>query len=188
MEDQLRSELTRDLESAAGGDVTARTRFWERGYDELHRIAAGWVARFAHNVSLSPADLVGDVFARMVDRARVSEEGTRFFRACFATECRRVLVDHVRRRGADKRGGDRGRVTLHSEVAAANGTPIDLLDFHAAFERLEQIDDRAAKVVELRVFGGLSIVEIARELRVSESTVEKEWRHARMQLHEFLES
>jgi RNA polymerase sigma factor (TIGR02999 family) len=95
---------------------------------------------------------------------------------------RRILVDHARRRRAAKRGNAVAPSPLDSVVLAV-ADPVDLLDLDLALEKLERADPQEAKVVELRVFGGLTVAEVAAALGVSRATVERDWTAARAWLH-----
>ncbi len=100
---------------------------------------------------------------------------------------RLVLIDHARKRGAQERGGDQARVTLNTEVPPDSPPqPIDLLELEESLKHLESRDERLARVVELRFFGGLNIEEAAGELEVSPTTVKEDWRLARAMLTQFI--
>ncbi|MEN0065680.1 MAG: ECF-type sigma factor [Myxococcota bacterium] len=114
--------------------------------------------------------LVGSETLELVDRAHL--------RRLIAKVTRQVLVDHARRKRAEKRGGDPLRVSLHDRHAEDAAVDIDTLALNQALEQLEQLDPRAAKVVELRAFGDATAEEVAAVLSVSRATVQSEWRFA----------
>lgn len=172
-------DLTGALEAACRGGGDAKARFWELGQAELRRIAAAKLAEWHGRVSLSPTEVLHEAFLRMVDRSRVTTEGAAYFYCSFATECRRLLIDHYRKGRADRRGGDRRRVTLHSEVLDPTHPEIDLIDLHDAIETLAGLDPRQAAIVDMRMFGDMTVAQCAEMLQVSERTVADDWRHAR---------
>ena len=115
-------------------------------------------------------------------------EGSSFARPCArgisptsagATAMRQVLVDRARRHARDKRGGGRQRVALHEAIASVDDRDLDLLALDEALEQIARIDERKAKVVEMRFFGGLSIEETAEALGIARATVTEDWRFAR---------
>ena len=176
-----------DLEAARSGDAGARTRFWSRGYSELRQVAAAALAQWNGRIGLTPTDVLHEAFVRLAGRDRVTDEGTRFFYASFATECRRLLVDHHRQRIADKRGGRMQRVSLNSGILGDSNKPFDLIDLNDAIEVLAKLDPRAAQIVDLRVFGGMSMDECAAALGVSKRTAEYDWTNARSWLRDRLD-
>jgi RNA polymerase sigma factor (TIGR02999 family) len=99
---------------------------------------------------------------------------------------RRILIDYARRVGAEKRGGDRMRVTLSEEMAAEERDVLDVLALDEALALLESNDPRLARVAECRLFGGMSVPETAEALEVSASTVDRDWARARAYLHQLL--
>jgi RNA polymerase sigma factor (TIGR02999 family) len=140
--------------------------------------------------TLQPTSLVHEAALRMIDEDALGRIPNRsyLFRA-MATCMRRILIDHARAKGAQRRGGDRRREEWDGalEVAAMNA-PVDLLALDEALERLGALDARQAAIVELRFFGGFEMQEIAEQLGVSLSTVEKDWRIARAWLRSQLET
>lgn len=145
-------------------------RFRE-AYERLRRVAGGFLG---DDGSLAPSDLLHEVYLKM--RSGDWSNPTHFRRAAVRT-MRSVVVDRARARQTWKRGGDRQRVTL-SGIAEVQD-PIDLIALHAALERLEEIDPQLGRIAELRIFGGLTLGEVAVDLGVSESTAKRGWRTAR---------
>jgi len=155
-------------------------------YDELRALAASFMAREQHAQSLQPTALVHEAYERLIGQRNLDPADRSRFFAAAAAIMRRVLIDHARARRADKRGGDERAVTLDTGVVgSASDEPaaVDVLELDAALERLSKVHDRAAKVVELRFFGGLSVPETARSLGVSERLVFDDWAFARAFLH-----
>lgn len=151
-------------------------------YDELRRLARGYMARESRDHTLRPTALVHEAYLRLIDQSRVNWQGRTHFRAVGARVMRRILIDHARRRGGLKRGGDLQRVTLGDSLLRPPDPDVDLpelLSLSEALDKLARLDERQARVVELRFFGGLTSAEIAEALGVSERTVQGDWAHGR---------
>jgi RNA polymerase sigma-70 factor, ECF subfamily len=156
-------------------------------YDELHRLAAGYLGRERPGHTLQPTALVHEAYLRLIDQRRVDWRNRAQFLGVAAGMMRRILVNYARNRVALKRGGGAEQVSL-SLVEAPSGRPdVELIALEEALERLTALDPRKAQVVELKFFGGLSASEIAAVLQVSEATVEREWAFARAWLYQAIE-
>lgn len=154
---------------------------WPLLYEELKRRAVRAMARERGGHTLQPTALVHEAYERMVRASDVAWQDRSHFLAIAARVMRQVLVDHARKRDAERRGGDWTRITFDEPIHAAEGTS-DVLELHLALERLEQLDARTAKVAELRLFAGATVPEIAEALDISARTVDNEWATARMWL------
>jgi RNA polymerase sigma factor (TIGR02999 family) len=143
-------------------------------YDELRRIAAGYLRHERPNHTLEPTALVHEAFMRLVDQQDMEWQNRAHFLGVAAQAMRRVLIDHARARRADKRDGRLERVTLDEAIAAADVKHVDLIALNDALERLEALDPRLCRVVELRFFAGLSNKEAAEVLGVSVATVDRD--------------
>lgn len=150
-------------------------------YEELKRLAGRYLQREHAGHTLQATDLAHEAYLRLVDQSRVSWQGRTHFMAVAAIAMRRLLVDHAVRKGAAKRGGDQRRVTLDTSAGApAAEMDLDqLLSLDAALKRLADLNARHARLVELRYFSGMTIVEAADVLGVSAKTVERDWVVAR---------
>lgn len=148
-------------------------------YDELKRMAHAQLARERGPHTLQTTALVHEAYLKLVDATRISSRGRAFFFAAAARAMRQVLVDHARRVGAQKRGGGRIAQTLDDNVGRIDAFAAELLDLHDALDRLATHDPRAARVVECRHFGGLTVDETAEALGVSARTVKSDWALAR---------
>ncbi len=190
MADTDREHATRIVGELTGGDGRRAPELAGLVYDNLRRYAASVMAQERGPRTLQPTALVHEAFMRMVDQSRVDWQGRTHFFAVGAEMIRRVLVDDARRRGAQKRGGHRDRVELDdsgTEGGPAGGGPeVNLLALDEALTKLAGLDPRAARIVELRFFGGLREVDVAALLGVSPSTVHEDWRMARMWLRDEL--
>jgi len=148
-------------------------------YDELRKLAAKYLRRERKGHTLDPTALVHEAFLRLVDQSRVDWQGKTHFLAVSAEAMRRILIDHARARKRDKRGKDWRRVAFDHVVSELAIVDTDIVDFRDALEKLATLDSRQARVVELRLFAGLSMEEISTVLGVSKRTIEGDWTHAR---------
>jgi RNA polymerase sigma factor (TIGR02999 family) len=172
-------------------DVTALLDDWSRGnhdaldqllplvYAELRRIAARQLRKERGGHTLQPTAVVHEVYLRLVDQRHVDWRSRAHFYGVASQVMRRILVDHARRHAAAKRGAGRSCVSIDAanDVSASTETPVLPLD--EALGRLEKVDPALARLVEMRAFGGLTIEEAAHLLKVSPSTVKRNWRTAR---------
>ena len=184
--------MTRPADGADAAEVSALLRAWSAGdvdafervlplvYDELHRMAARYLAGESSTVSLQATGLVNEVCLRLLGWDAVRWQNRQHFFGVSAAMMRRVLVDIARRRQAGRRGGrDVVRVPLDTVDVAAREPDADVLAIDMALDRLALEDPRKARVVELRFFGGLSVDETAEALGVSVRTVHTDWAFAR---------
>lgn len=149
-------------------------------YDELRRLARYHMGGDTPGHTLQPTALVNEAYLRLVDQSRVDWRGRTHFIAYASKAMRNLLIDHARSRASAKRGGGSKRVTLMD--GAVGDRELDreqLLSLNEALDRLAEHDERQARVVELRYFGGLKVDEVAEVLGVSRRTVEGYWTHAR---------
>jgi RNA polymerase sigma-70 factor (ECF subfamily) len=184
--------MSRTVERRDGGEVTQWLRAWSDGdqdafdrvlplvYEELHRMAARYLAGERSGISLQTTALVNELCLRLLGWDPVHWQNRGHFFGVSARMMRRVLVDIARRRRAGRRGGaDRVHVPIDAIDVAASEPGADLLAVDAALQMLALEDPRKAEVVELRFFGGLSVEETAEALGVSARTVHTDWALAR---------
>lgn len=152
-------------------------------YDELRALAQHMLGNERVGHTLDATALVNEAYLRLASSVGASFEDSVAFRGAVAVSLRRVLVDHARRHGRMKRGGDRARLTLATELLAETTLEVDILAVDDALTALEKEDARVAQVVEMRFFGGMSIEDVARRLDVGTATVERDWRFARAWLY-----
>lgn len=180
-----REEITRLLAALADtgpSDEEAREAVIQRLYPELRELAGALMARERAGHTLQPTALVNEAWLRLVDVDMINLEGRAHFFGIAARCMRQVLVDHARARSAEKRGGDRARVTLEAGALAAEDPEFELIALDSVLTRFESLDPRAARVAEMRLFAGMTIDEIAADLKVSPRTVDGDWATARMWL------
>ncbi len=174
------SEVTLILQRIGEGDRAAADALLPLVYAELRRIAAAQLANERSGHTLQPTALVHEAYLRLAGSESGFENRAHFL-AAGAQAIRRVLVDHARTKKRDKRGGARQRVDIASVDPAAPecGEQIDLMELDEALHGLAEVSDRAARVVEMRYFGGLSMAEIGVALGISERTAAGDWAVAR---------
>jgi RNA polymerase sigma factor (TIGR02999 family) len=159
-------------------------------YEELHRLASGYLARERSDHTLQPTALVHEAYLRLVPQHGVDWGNRAQFLGVAAGMMRRILVNHARDRAAAKRGGAPRRVSLSNvdlPAAPAGAPDVDIIVLEDALVRLAALDERKAKVVELRFFGGLTMQEVAEVLAISLATVERDWTFSRAWLYDAIE-
>jgi RNA polymerase sigma factor (TIGR02999 family) len=171
--------VTELLRRWGDGDASAGEELLPLVYEELRRRASGYLRREPPGHAMQPTALVHEAYLRLVDQDRMVWQNRAQFFAVASQMMRRVLVDQARARRAEKRSGRWSRVTLGDALVQARAPDVDVLDLHAALERLAQLDARKSQVAELRFFGGLSLEEAAECIGVSLATVERDWQSAR---------
>jgi RNA polymerase sigma factor (TIGR02999 family) len=181
-----RLDLTRVLHQAASGDAEAANDLWDLTYQELRVIAGRHLLRERVDHTLSPTALVHEAYLRLVDQTRVEWKDRNHFFAIASRMCRRVLVDHARRRVAAKRGGEAVRITLDDGTPGPEGPAHEILALDEALDRLAHLNERLGRVVEMRYFGGLTEEEIAESLGVTPRTVRRDWVKAKGFLYDML--
>ncbi len=178
------SDVTQLLLAWRGGDPAVGERLMPAIYDELRRQAQRAMRREAGEHTLQATALVHEAYLKLVDQRRVQWRNRAHFFGVAAQLMRRILVDHARGKGAEKRGGGMHRLTLGDADAApvedaAGAGGVDVLALHDALEELARLDPVQARVVELRYFSGLNIEETAEAMDISPATVKREWAVAR---------
>jgi RNA polymerase sigma factor (TIGR02999 family) len=177
----LATEIIFGLSAAGNADPATAEELFPVVYDELRRLARGYMSRETPGHTLQPTALVHEAYLKLVDQTRADWKGKTHFYAVGAKVMRRLLVDHARERGALKRGAGWQNVSFSEALDPLGGEVLDpeqLLDLNSALEQLAEIDEREARVVTLRFFGGLTVQQVAEVVGVSKRTVENDWRHA----------
>ena len=176
------AQVTDLLHAWGEGDETALHQLVPLVESELRRVAGAYMARERPGHTLQPTALVNEAFLRLVDAQGVRWHGRAHFFGIAARLMRRVLVDHARARGFQKRGGGAQTVPLETTILVSRAPDIALLDLDDALDALAEVDERKAKVVEMRFFGGMTVEETAGALGVSGDTVKRDWRLAKLWL------
>jgi RNA polymerase sigma-70 factor (ECF subfamily) len=171
---ELRPANVPPLQAAPPNDHSI-DRLFTLLYNDLRNLAKSYLARERHALTLQPTALVNEAYLKLVAQKQVDWKNSSHVLAIGAMAMRRVLVNHAVAAGRQKRGGSFARITLHENLTCP-GRDLDALAVEDALRDLAKLNARHAKVVELRLFGGLSVSEVAEFLHVSVSTVEKDWR------------
>lgn len=178
MSEERAGEFTELLNAAGAGTPGALDRILPLVYDELRRLAERYFRAERPDHTLQTTALVHEAYLRLVNAPDLSWENRRHFFGIAGQAMRQILVDHARRRSAVKRDGGRP-MTLDEGLVGAAALSDDILGVDQALHRLAEIAPRAARVVELRYFAGLSIEHTAETLDVSVATVKRDWLTAR---------
>ena len=165
------------------GDQEALNKLIPLVYDELHKLASRYLRRERRDHTLQTTALVHEAYLKLVNQRDANFENRLHFFAVAAQIMRRILVDYARRHHASKRGGDLYKLSLDEALVTSEEKGADLLALDEALERLAAIDPRQSRVVELRIFAGLTLEETAQALNISPSTVRREWSMAKAWLH-----
>ncbi|MBL8187320.1 MAG: sigma-70 family RNA polymerase sigma factor [Acidobacteria bacterium] len=173
------ANVTQLLIDWRGGNNDALNQLMPLVYDELRGLAKRYMRRESASHTLQTNALVNEAYLRLVNQQNVDWQNRAHFFAIAAQVMRHLLVDHARSKQYAKRGGGAQQITLDEGLAVTDDNAVELLALHQALERLEAIDDRKSKIVELRYFGGLSTEETAEVLGVSEITIKREWAKAK---------
>jgi RNA polymerase sigma-70 factor, ECF subfamily len=185
---------------ASKNDVTELLRRWRNGdeeafekltplvYDELHQLAHGYMRRERPGHTLQTTALLNEAYVRLVEQTDVAWQNRAHFFGVAAQVMRHILVDYARRHLAAKRGGEFQKLALDDSLIVSKECATELVALDEAMQALSEIYPRRSKVVELRYFGGLNNKEASEILKVSEATIERDWRFAKAWLYRELKS
>jgi RNA polymerase sigma factor (TIGR02999 family) len=168
------------LHAARAGDESAQRRLFESVYQELRALARSRLSRESTLTLLSPTSLVHESYVRMLGNTIDNASNRSVFFGYACKVMRSVIVDYVRERGAEKRGGGQHPVTLLTEIEGQAVNDQEVLAIHEALVQLREIDARCHDVVEMRYFGGFTVDECAAQLGVSSMTIARDWEKARL--------
>lgn len=184
----MAGEITQLLADIRAGDNGAESRLVSLVYDELHRMAARYMNRERSGHTLQATVLVHEAYMRLVAQEDQNWQNRSHFFSMAAQLMRRILIDHARSRGAQKRGGTKVKLPLEDALVAGEYNCEELIEVDDALNRLSRRDPRLGQIVELRFFAGLTEEEIAEMLGISARTVKRDWKVARLWLHSQLSS
>ncbi|HJZ80623.1 MAG TPA: sigma-70 family RNA polymerase sigma factor [Pyrinomonadaceae bacterium] len=181
------TEVSALLKQWHNGDQAAFEKLVPLVYAELRALARRHLRNERGSQTLETTDLVHEAYLKLVNQRRVQWQNREHFYAIAAQVMRRVLVDHARAKTRVKRGGGNRKIAISEATVTTPKPALDFVAFDEALDQLAEVDERKAKVVELRFFGGLSVDETARILDVSAVTVMRDWQMAKAWLHKALE-
>lgn len=180
----MANEITDFLQEWKNGDQSAIDRLFPLVYDEMKRQARQYMKKERANHTFQPTELVHEAYLRLINLNQMEWENRSHFFAIAATTMRRILVDHARELAADKRGGPQlQRLTLENLHIAIDQKLTDLLELDKALNKLSEIDERKAHIMEMSFFGGLSQKEIAGVLQVTEKTIHRDLKFSKLWLY-----
>jgi RNA polymerase sigma factor (TIGR02999 family) len=179
-----REDLSGLLNDWSNGDQDALNRLMPLVYEELHRLASRYLRHERVGHTLQTTALVHEAYLKLVDQKKANWQSRIQFFAAAAKVMRHVLVDYARSRKAAKRGGAYCRLSLDEATVSSEEKDADLLSLNEALNHLSEIDPQQSRVVELRVFGGLTVEDTAQALGISPRTVKREWSMAKAWLHQ----
>jgi RNA polymerase sigma factor (TIGR02999 family) len=185
MSDHGEHEITQillDLHSDQVEHRAAADRLFEVVYGELRRLASGLMRGERTDHTLQSTAVVHEAYLRLVDDSRIEWQNRAHFFGIAARAMRQILVDYARERATGKRGGGWQKVTLDDGLGLEEGSVAEILGLEEALTRLAEHDARMARIVELRVFGGLTVKEVGHVVGLCRQTVHEEWRVAKMWL------
>lgn len=177
------TDVTRILDAIERGDPRAADELLPIVYEELRRLAARHMSKERPGHTLQATALVHEAYIRLLGPNGPKWDSRGHFFAAAAEAMRRILIDRARAGGAEKRGGDRRRVSLESADLTIDAVPAEIIDLDDALTRLAAEDPVKAQLVKLRFFGGLSLHDAARFLGISSTTADRYWAYARAWLY-----
>jgi RNA polymerase sigma-70 factor, ECF subfamily len=176
-------DVTLLLSELRDGKQGAEAKLIPIVYDELRRLARGYMRRERPEHTLQATALVHEAYLKLVRQRSVDWQGRSHFYGIAAQLMRQILIDHARRHLRAKRGGARSAEPLDEALVFAPAQSAELVRLDEALERLAKLDSRQSRIVELRFFGGMSVEETAEFLKVSPKTVKRDWSLAKAWLH-----
>jgi RNA polymerase sigma-70 factor, ECF subfamily len=177
------ADVTALLSELTKGNPEAGTKLIPLVYDELRRLANGYMRRERTGHTLQATALVHEAYLKLLDQRSVDWQNRAHFFGIAAQVMRRVLIDHARGHVREKRGGGAEAVPLDEALVFSPERSEEFLELDSALEKLAALDPRQAKVVEMRFFGGLTVEETAEVLGISPKTVKRDWTVAKAWLH-----
>lgn len=177
------NQVTQLLLDWGNGDKAALDKLVPVVYQELRRLAAYYMRRERPGHTLQTSALVNEAYMRLIDYSQMRWQSRAHFFAVAAQAMRRILVEHARKRHFAKRGGGAVKVSFDEAAIVSQEQAADLVALDDALTSLEAMDERKARIVELRYIGGLNIEETAEVLDISPATVQREWRAAKAWLY-----
>jgi len=183
----MRNDVTGILIEFGNGSKKAYDQLFRTVYDELKEIAGKQLNYERKGHTYSKTDLVHEVFLKMVDKDQIDWKNRAHFYGVAAISMKQLLVDYARKRLSKKRGGKMVKNTYIDELIPADKDAESIIDLDEALHKLKEFDSRMAEIVEYRFYGGMTIEETAEFMKISESTVKRDWEKARGLLYKVLQ-
>lgn len=179
--------ITKFLKEIKSGDADALAKLLPIVYDELRRLAGSQFKNERSSHTLQPTALVHEAYLRLVRQKEIEWENRTHFFGIAARLMREILIEYARAHYRQKRGGkEKTQIALDADISFGSEKQLDILAVDEALKKLEQLDERQARVVEMKFFGGLSIEEIAEVMDISTATVKRDWSSAKLLLSRML--
>ena len=175
-------DITQLLLNWNKGDEGASEKLFSAVYKELHHLAVSRLQKERSDHSFQASDLINEAYIRLIDCQKINWQSRVQFFSVAAQIMRNILIDHGRKHGASKRGGNKYKLSLSELNKLADQIDVDLIALDDALNSLALLDSQQSRIVELRYFAGLSIEEVAEVLSLSPATVSREWRLAKIWL------
>ena len=176
-------DVTQLLQKLADGDQKAPEVLLPLVYEELKKLASGYMRNEREGHTLQTTALVHEAYIRLVDWKNTDWQNRAHFFAVAAQMMRKILIDYARKHRSEKRGSGQTKIALDDALIYAGESDLDLFALDEALTQLEELDPRQCRIIELRFFGGLTIDETSEVLKLSATTITDEWTMARMWLY-----
>ncbi len=187
--ENTRQPITKFLDEIKSGNKDALQELLPLVYDELRRLANSYLRRERSNHTLQPTALVHEAYLRLIGQNEIDWQNRAHFFGVAARLMREILIEYARARNRQKRGGEiKTQIALDEAVSFNNQKQLDIIAVDEALSKLENLDERQGRIVEMKFFGGLTIEEIAEVLSISPATVKREWGTAKLLLYKMLNS
>ena len=181
--------ITQWLEEMRSGGRTTLDEFLPMVYDELRRLASSYLSRESASHTLQPTALVHEAYIRLLGQKEIDWQNRAHFFGVAARLMREILIESARSKKRLKRGGEfKTQIHLDDAVSFSAQTELDVLAVDDALKRLEELDERQARIVEMKFFGGMTIEEIAEVLGTSPATIKRDWSTAKLFLYRVLQA
>ncbi len=179
--------ITQILEQLRTGKSDTLDELLPLVYDELRRLAGSYLSRERANHTLQPTALVHEAYLRLIGQNEIEWQNRAHFFGVSARLMREILIEYARGRNRKKRGGEfKTQIALDDAVSFSNQKELDVVAVDEALTKLEALDERQARIVEMKFFGGMTIEEIGEVLDISPATVKREWSSAKLLLYKWL--
>lgn len=179
--------ITQLLQELRGGGRESLDEFLPVVYSELRRLAKSYLDRERDNHTLQPTALVHEAYLRLIGQKEIEWQNRAHFFGVSARLMREILIEYARGRNRQKRGGEhKTQIALDENISFGNQNELDVIAVDDALTKLEILDERQARIVEMKFFGGLTVEEIGEVLSISPATVKREWSTAKLLLYKML--